>query len=157
MTIRILFILLPFSVFGQLTNTRQIIYKAQATEVITASFSPIISPATLSVKSTQQIYDEATEITALRVHEITLDSGEVIIAKGANINYTLEKNGVSVNYTPATDNTLSNIKTLAQSAVGVQIGSLTNAQVRALLAVLLWKAGGIKEDGTINKLNYWAK
>jgi hypothetical protein len=117
----------------------------------------LIEGSPVYVKSTQQVYDEGVELVGLRVLDIPLDSGEVIIAKGANIVYQLTKNGAIVNYVPTTDNSLNNIKTLAQSAVGIAIGSLTTNQVRALLAVLLWKAGGIDESGRVKKLNTWAK
>ncbi len=45
----------------------------------------------------------------------------------------------------------------AQSAVGVSITALTAAQVRALVAILLWKAGAIKADGTVRPLAEWVK
>jgi hypothetical protein len=157
MKLLILF-LFPSVIFGQsLSNTSRIIYKAQATEVIRANFTPLIEGSPVYVKSTQQVYDEGVELVGLRVLDIPLDSGEVIIAKGANIVYQLTKNGAIVHYVPTTDNSLNNIKTLAQSAVGIAIGSLTTNQVRALLAVLLWKAGGIDESGRVKKLNTWAK
>jgi hypothetical protein len=50
-----------------------------------------------------------------------------------------------------------NIKTTAQSAVGVSYGSLTAAQVRALLAILLWKEGAFTRTGTVDTLSKWAK
>lgn len=45
----------------------------------------------------------------------------------------------------------------AQSAVGVSITALTAAQVRALVAILLWKAGAIKADGTVKVLTEWVR
>jgi len=50
-----------------------------------------------------------------------------------------------------------NIKTTAQSAVGVSYGSLTAAQVRALLAILLWKEDAFTKTGTVDSLKNWAK
>lgn len=47
------------------------------------------------------------------------------------------------------------VRTVAQSAVGVLITDLTAAQVRALLAVLLWKAGALDKDGKVRALNDW--
>lgn len=47
------------------------------------------------------------------------------------------------------------VRTTAQSAVGVLITDLTAAQVRALLAVLLWKAGALDKDGKIRALSDW--
>ena len=52
--------------------------------------------------------------------------------------------------------TLDAIKTIAQSAVGVALNDLTATQVRSLLAVLLWKNGAIKADGTIKAPQDWA-
>ncbi len=49
------------------------------------------------------------------------------------------------------------VLTLAQSAVGVSITALTAAQVRALVAILLWKAGAIKADGTVRPLAEWVR
>lgn len=44
----------------------------------------------------------------------------------------------------------------AQTAVGVNITALTAAQVRALLAVLMAKAGALNPDGTVRPLGQWA-
>jgi hypothetical protein len=49
------------------------------------------------------------------------------------------------------------VVTVAQSAVGVVITSLTAAQVRALLAVLLWRAGALTDAGAIRPLAQWAE
>lgn len=46
---------------------------------------------------------------------------------------------------------------LAQTAVGVQIDALTAGQVRALVAILLWKAGAIDSAGAIKPLGQWVK
>ena len=48
------------------------------------------------------------------------------------------------------------VRNVAQSTVGVVITNLESAQVRSLLAVLLWKAGAIDKDGKIRPLNDWA-
>ncbi len=48
------------------------------------------------------------------------------------------------------------VRTVAQSAVGIVITNLTAAQVRALLAVLLWKGGALDKDGKIRPLTDWA-
>lgn len=54
------------------------------------------------------------------------------------------------------DATLRNqVLTLAGSAVGVQIDQLTAAQVRALVAILLWKAGALTSTGAVKPLNQW--
>jgi hypothetical protein len=45
----------------------------------------------------------------------------------------------------------------AQSAVGVNIAALTAGQVRALLAVLLYKAGAIDAQGVVQPLAGWAQ
>lgn len=47
------------------------------------------------------------------------------------------------------------VRTLAQSAVGVQVDQLTAAQVRALIVVLLHKQGAIDRAGAIRPLNDW--
>lgn len=46
---------------------------------------------------------------------------------------------------------------LAQSAVGVQIDALTAGQVRALVTILLWKAGAVDKTGAIKPLNTWVR
>lgn len=48
------------------------------------------------------------------------------------------------------------VVTVAQSAVGVVITALTAAQVRALLAVLLWKNGALTKTGAVKPLDEWA-
>ena len=47
------------------------------------------------------------------------------------------------------------IKTLAQSAVGVDLGELDNLQIKALLAVLLHEHHAFGNDGTIRPLGEW--
>ena len=49
----------------------------------------------------------------------------------------------------------SKIKATAKSAEGVLLKDLTLGQIKALLAVMLWKAGGVSDDMTINKLGEW--
>ena len=51
--------------------------------------------------------------------------------------------------------TIANLTALAQSAVGVEITALTDAQRWAMLGVLLWKAGAIAPDATIKPLGQW--
>jgi hypothetical protein len=45
----------------------------------------------------------------------------------------------------------------AQSAVGVRLSDLTAAQRNSLIALLLWKEGGVKNDGTIAPLGEWLR
>jgi hypothetical protein len=47
------------------------------------------------------------------------------------------------------------IVTLAQSAVGVQLNALSQVQVRALMACLLFKAGGVHPDMSVAPLSEW--
>lgn len=47
------------------------------------------------------------------------------------------------------------VRTLAQSAVGIQVDALSAPQVRALLIVLLYKRGAIDRTGAIRPLSEW--
>jgi hypothetical protein len=47
------------------------------------------------------------------------------------------------------------VVTTAQSAVGVAFGNLTAAQVKSLLAVVLYKAGALDKAGVVLPLNSW--
>lgn len=47
------------------------------------------------------------------------------------------------------------VVTVAQSAVGQTIDNLTAGQVRALMAVLLWKAGALDKTGAVQPLGSW--
>ncbi len=47
------------------------------------------------------------------------------------------------------------VRTLAQSAVGIQIDALSGPQVRALIAILIHKQGAIDASGAIRPLNDW--
>jgi hypothetical protein len=49
------------------------------------------------------------------------------------------------------------IKDLAQSAVGELLVDLTAAQIKALLACLLWKAGGVEDTMQVAPLGDWLK
>ena len=55
----------------------------------------------------------------------------------------------------ACDQLKSNIISIAQSAVGVALNDLTQAQTRALLALMLWKASGVAPDMTVKPLKDW--
>jgi len=50
---------------------------------------------------------------------------------------------------------LANIRAVAQSAVGVALVDLTAAQVRSLLACLLYKNHAVSDDGKIRTLADW--
>jgi len=47
------------------------------------------------------------------------------------------------------------VRTLAASSVGVAFGNLTPIQVRALLSVLLHKAGALDRNGVVRPLAMW--
>lgn len=49
------------------------------------------------------------------------------------------------------------VRTTAASAVGVRYDLLTAAQVRALVAILLWKQGALNSLGLVQPLDEWAK
>lgn len=49
------------------------------------------------------------------------------------------------------------VRDLAISAVGVALNDLTAGQRNALLAILLWKAGAIGPEMTVNPLAEWVK
>lgn len=47
------------------------------------------------------------------------------------------------------------LTTLAASTAGLQADQLSAVQVRALLTLLLWRAGAIQADGTVRDLAEW--
>jgi hypothetical protein len=47
------------------------------------------------------------------------------------------------------------VLTTAQSAVGVNLTALTANQVRSLLALMLYKAGGVDASGNVKPLTDW--
>lgn len=49
------------------------------------------------------------------------------------------------------------VMTIAQSTVGLQLTALTTLQQRALLACLLFKAGGVSPAMTVLPLNQWVR
>lgn len=49
------------------------------------------------------------------------------------------------------------VKSAAQSAVGVALTDLTNAQIKALLAVLLFEKKAVDQDGKVRPLAEWVK
>jgi len=46
---------------------------------------------------------------------------------------------------------------VAQSAVGIRFDQLTAGQVRALAAILFWKAGALTKDGLVRPLADWVQ
>lgn len=51
----------------------------------------------------------------------------------------------------------STILATARTAEGVLLANLTTNQIKALLAILLWKEGGVKADMTVKPLSEWVK
>lgn len=49
------------------------------------------------------------------------------------------------------------VRTTAVGAVGKVYNTLAAGEVRALLAVLLWRAGALGNDGTVQPLEEWAR
>lgn len=45
----------------------------------------------------------------------------------------------------------------AQGTVGQSISTLSATQLRALVAILLWKAGAVDKDGLVLPLNQWVR
>lgn len=93
-------------------------------------------------------------------YSITLVNGDTISGNSDRnnaIQYQIfDSNNVDITPVATTDSSLANIKATAQSAVGVQLNNLTAVQVRSLMVVLLYKAGGVNADGTVKKLSAWA-
>lgn len=52
---------------------------------------------------------------------------------------------------------LDNIRATAQSAEGLLLTDLTAAQVKALLAALLYRAGAVANDGRVKPLAEWTR
>jgi hypothetical protein len=52
--------------------------------------------------------------------------------------------------------TFVNVKATAQSAEGILLTDLTAAQVKSLLAVMLYRMGGVSDDGKVRPLSEWA-
>lgn len=57
----------------------------------------------------------------------------------------------------AAEDLRSRVIALAQSAVGVPLADLTAAQVKALLAVLLWSHGAVDNELKVRPLSEWVK
>lgn len=51
----------------------------------------------------------------------------------------------------------ANLIDVAQSAAGVSYADLTTAQLKALLAALLYQAGGLNNDLTVKPLSEWLR
>lgn len=127
----LLFVFIATSLSAQLTTSPKIIYKANKSETVTASFSPS-GEAWLSVKAGGEVIDEKIELAGYRVHTILLDSGETIIAMAKGIvGYTIYRNGVNVTPAAIPDNTFAMLVTW--------INGLTAAQRNKLLAFLIYE------------------
>ncbi len=57
----------------------------------------------------------------------------------------------------AAEDLRSKVIALVQSAVGVTVNDLSAAQQRALVAVLLWRAGALMPDLKVRPLSEWLK
>lgn len=64
-------------------------------------------------------------------------------------------NNHNANAASSREQVMANIRSQAQSSVGVALQDLSSAQVRALLAALLYRSGAIHSDGTVRPLAEW--
>lgn len=155
----LLFLLLSLSVSAQtLTNRNDvIIYKSVLKDTVTVSFTPV-GEATLTVKTYGETIDDKVVISGQHVLEIALDTAETITVdvKGT-VTYKVTKKVVDVTPAPVNDNSLSQIKSLLQSSEGVAVNQLTTTQVRALLALVLYREGIIDENLKVKKLKQIVK
>jgi len=75
------------------------------------------------------------------------------------IDYVVKNSGgTDITPVPITDTSLTQILSVAQTAVGVTLQNLTAAQVRALMAILLYKEGGVNPVNLqVKPLGQWVK
>lgn len=149
----LLFILLSLGASAQsLENTTKIIYRSVGRDTVSVHFQPFGS-AILTVKTTSETIDDAVEISGEHVLKIALDTLETITVKVDGIvNYRVVKNGVDVTPSVSIDSSLIKLKQLLISCEGVAVTQLTTAQVRALVALLMYREGIIDESLKVKKL-----
>lgn len=89
-------------------------------------------------------------------------SGIVLVFEAGTPDSEVEKVEMVVRAHDSTQKTpeqqmMEAIKSVAQSTVGVALTDLSAAQVKSLLAVLLWRVGGVNPDGTVRPLGQWVR
>lgn len=147
-----------------LNNTPTIIYTATGTITVTLVLTNTTnSQKELNVQSSSAVYNKRSPMGefAFTQWDIPLIAGEVIVAysnvAGA-INYVVKNGAIDITPAPVTDTSLTQILTVAQTAVGVTLNNLTAAQVRSLMAILLYKEGGVNPVTLqVKPLNQWVK
>lgn len=154
---RMLLLFIPFFVSAQLTTTPKLIFKSANRDTVSVVFTPS-GAAILNVRTYSDVIDDNVRLEGIRQHDLFLDTAEAVIASATGtITYKVYRKGVDVTPAATADNSLTNIKALLASSVGIQAGSLTAAQVRAILAFIAYKEGILDETLTVKKLKFWAK
>lgn len=111
---------------------------------------PTVEGQLLNLKSTDSVYAVSVPLSGEHVRLIPLDSGEVIIASGAGIQYERRINGQLVNFASVNDNTPWQIRTAIQSLDGLDPLALTLDQSRRIIALLLYERGVLTENRRIS-------
>ena len=100
-------------------------------------------------------------VNCISEYSINLIAGDYLIAQAgsAGITYHIfDINGVDITPVPVTDTSAQHIIALAQTAVGITLTNLTQAQRNSLMAILLYKAGGVDAVTLkVKPLNQWAQ
>ena len=99
-----------------------------------------------------------TPVVTVNGLDVTLEFTEVLLENEATditAYFGSEHDMPTVDERTAASALRESVKTIAQSTVGVTLNDLTVLQIKSLVAVLLWQAGGISSDMTINPLKDW--
>ena len=99
-----------------------------------------------------------TPVVILDGLDITLEFGESLLEnenRDVTAFFSADHDMPTVDERTAASALRESVKTIAQSTVGVTLNDLTVLQIKSLVAVLLWQAGGISSDMTINPLKDW--
>lgn len=143
----------------QLTTSLQIIYKAVVNETVTVTLTNNSSSTiNFELYSTSQSFDgNNIAANAESVWTVDLFNGDYIAASAESaLDYVITKSGVDITPAPTVNTELTTLKTNATTAVGITTSSLTAAQVRALLNLLLYERGAIDEvTNKIKPLDKW--
>lgn len=142
-----------------LPSTPTIIYTATTSITVTIS-TTITGRTNLTMYSNSTTYYENTLRIGNTSDQFILSIGDVIIASSSIANSTtyqvLNSSGVDITPIPTSDTSLSSIISTAQNAVGVKLANLTTNEQLALMAILLYKAGGVNPVTlAVKPLNQW--
>jgi hypothetical protein len=122
-------------------------------------------PVPNQIRGRQLLAEIKTALSVNNIDYVFYPPSEVDVigitaAQAATVTTVIANHVPNPTYFPDEQDASQSLQTLqsaAQSTVGVAAADWTNIQMRALLALLIWKAGGLDKDTKVKPLAQWVR